>query len=57
MTRPCKYGLAAWRPKRLFGFESVRVDGAPSSDTGSLTPGDHGLPSTAKLAAPGELGN
>ena len=57
MTRPCEYGLALRRPKRLFGFESVRVDGAPSSDTGSLTPGGHGLPSTAKLAARGELGN
>ena len=57
MTRPCEYGLASRRPKRLFGFESVRVDGAPSSETGSLTPGDHGLSSTTKLAARGELGN
>ena len=57
MTRPCEYGLALRRPKRLFGLESVRVDGAPSSETGSLAPGRHGLPSTAKLAAPGELGN
>ncbi len=57
MTRPCEYGLALRRPQRLFGFESVQVDGAPSSDTGSLAPEDHGLPSTAKLAAPSELGN
>ena len=57
MTRPCEYGLAARRPKRLSGFESVRVDGAPSSVTGSLTPGGHGLPPTAKVAARGDLGN
>ena len=57
MTRPCECGLALRRPKRLFGLESVRVDGAPSSDTGSITPGANGLPSTTKLAARGELGN
>jgi hypothetical protein len=57
MTRPCEYGLALRRPKRLFGLQSVRVDGAPSSETGSLAPGAHGLPSTVKLAARGELGN
>ena len=57
MTRPCQYGLASQRPQRPFGFESVWVDGAPSSDTGSLTPGNHGLPSTAKVAARANLGN
>ena len=57
MTRPCERGLAQRRPERLFGFESAWVDGAPSSDTGSLAPGDRGLPSTAKLAAHGKLGN
>ncbi len=57
MTRPCEYGLARRRPQRLFGLESVLVDGAPSSLTGSLAPGDHGLPSTPKLAARGKLGN
>jgi hypothetical protein len=57
MTRPCECGLAQRRPERLFGFESAWVDGAPSSDTGSLAPGDRGLPSTAKLAALGKLGN
>jgi hypothetical protein len=57
MTRPCECGLAQRRPERLFGFESAWVDGAPSSDTGSLAPGDRGLPSTAKLAAHGKLGN
>ena len=43
MTRPCECGLAGRRPKRLFGFESGRADGAPSSDTGSLTPGMQSL--------------
>lgn len=57
MTRPCEDGLAARRPQRLLGVESVRVDGAPGSGTGSLSPGGHGLPSTPKLAARGELGN
>jgi hypothetical protein len=57
MTRPCEYGLAGRRPERLFGFESGWADGAPSSVTGSLTPGGHGLPSAPKLAARGELGN
>ena len=57
MTRPCEYGLAGRRPKRLFGFESGWADGAPSSVTGSLTPGRYGLPSATKLAARGELGN
>lgn len=57
MTRPCEHGLASRPPKRRSGLKSVWVDGAPSSDTGPLAPGDHGLPSTAKLAARGELGN
>jgi hypothetical protein len=57
MTRPCEYGLDRGRPERLFGFESGTADGAPSSLTGSFTPGAHGLPSAAKLARPGELGN
>jgi hypothetical protein len=57
MTRPCEYGLDRGRPERLFGFESATADGAPSSLTGSFTPGAHGLPSAAKLARPGELGN
>ena len=57
MTRPCECGLAGRRPERLFGFESWWADGAPSSDTGSLTPGGHGLPSAANLAARGEVGN
>lgn len=57
MTRPCECGLDRGRPERLFGFESGVADGAPSSVTGSFTPGGHGLPSTPKLARPGELGN
>jgi len=57
MTRPCECGLDRRRPQRLFGFESEPADGAPSSVTGSLTPGAHGLPSAPKLARPGELGN
>ena len=57
MPRPCEFGLARRRPERLFGLESAWADGAPSSATGSLTPGEHGLPSAAKLAARGELGN
>ena len=54
MTRPCEYGLALRRPKRLFGLESVRVDGAPSSETGSLAPGDTGSrppPSSPRAAS------
>ena len=57
MTRPCEYGLARRRPQRLFGLESMLVDEAPSSLTGSLARGLHGLPSTPKLAARGKLGN
>ena len=57
MTRPCECGLDRGRPERLFGFESEPADGAPSSGTGSSTPGQRGLPSAAKLAPPGELGN
>ena len=57
MTRPGQCGLGARRPERLFGLESGAADGAPSSVTGSFTPGRHGLPSAPKLARPGELGN
>jgi hypothetical protein len=57
MTRPCQCGLDRGRPKRPFGFETKPADGAPSSVTGSFTPGGHGLASATKLARPGELGN
>ena len=57
MTRPCECGLDRGRPERLFGFERATADGAPSSVTGSSTPGGHGLPSAPKLARPGKLGN
>ena len=56
MTRPCKCGLAL-RPWRLCGFLMEPMDGAPSSHTGSLALGTHGLPSTDSLAGFPPAGN
>ena len=49
LTRPCKCGLAS-RPRRLFGFSTEPVDGAPCFCTGSIPLGGSGLPSTDSLS-------
>jgi putative transposase len=49
MTRPCEGGLGLW-PRRLFGFSTEPVDGAPCFCSGLLTLGGCGLPSTDRLA-------
>ena len=56
MTRPCESGSPVGGPSDCWARELQR-DGAPNSATGSITPGRNGLPSAAKLAARGELGN
>ena len=49
-ARACRCGLGV-RPKRLSGLlDAVMADGAPHSETGSVTPAGLGLPSTTSLA-------
>lgn len=55
-ARACRCGLAATaarrRPKRLPGLsDAMMTDGAPHSDTGSIPPAGHGLPSTTTSLA------